>query len=170
MSDGLNDLTWDSAGTVVNIVLGITRIPFQEFAPGDMEIKIDKPATIGEGLARKRTIGRGELADFDGKILATDYRDIFLPRTGAHGGTLIRFPIHVVIFHPSIKGSLAILLDVCRMVKVGGPKLDGTEKALMYDVKFSAMRRYDRDASGNWHGLAYEPRRASSEARAIMRF
>lgn len=166
----LSDLTWDSAGTEVNIVLGITRIPFQEFNPGDMEIKIDKPATVGESLARKRTIGRGELADFDGKILATDYRDIFLPRTGLHGGTLIRFPIHVVIKHPNISGSLAILLDQSRMIKVGGPKLDGSEKALMYDVKFSAMRRYDRDAAGVWHSLAYDPRRASSEARAIMKF
>lgn len=167
---GLRDLTWDSAGTQVSIVLGILRVPFTKFSPGKMSIKLDKPAIVGESLPTKRTIGKGELAAFGGEILATHYQDLILPRMPKHGGTLIQFPILVTIKHPSITGTLKILLDDCRIIEIDGPELDGSEKALIYKLQFDAMRRYDMGLDGNWRGLAYDPRRASADARAIMQF
>lgn len=167
--NALHDLTWDSANGV-SIVLGTLRVPFQKFSAAKMAVKIDKPATVGEGLPRRRTPGKGELADFPGELLATDYETHILPRMPSHGGTLVEFPILVTIKHPSVAGSLGIIHDDCRIVEVDGPELDGSEKALVYKFMFSAMNRYDKGRDGKWKGLAYDSRRPSAAAVALMKF
>ncbi len=166
----LRDLTWDSATCVSSIALGTTRVAFQKFSPGKLSIKRDKPATVGEGLPRRRTPGKGELADFGGELLATDYEGSILPRMPAHGGCLLEFPILITIRHPSVAGSLGILLDDCSISELDGPELDGSEKALIYKLQFSAMRRYDKGRDGKWKGLAYDTSRPSAQAVALMKF
>ncbi len=167
--NGLKDLTWDSA-TSASIVLGITRIPFQKLSPGKVTIKIDKPPRVGESLPTKRTPGKGEIAPFNGEIVATDFEAHILPRMPEHGGTLVEFPILILLKHPMVVGSLGIIMDDTRILEYDGPELDGSEKALVYKINFDAMRRYDKGRDGKWKGLAYDPRRASSAARALMQF
>lgn len=165
----LQDLTWDSA-TCASIVLGVLRVPFMKLSPGKITIKRDKPAGIGEGLPRRRTPGRGEVGDFNGEILATDFEGSILPRLPRHGGTLLEFPILITIKHPAVPGSLGILLDDSSITELDGPELDGSEKAIVYKLQFNAMRRFDKGRDGQWKGLAYDTNRPSAQAVALMKF
>jgi len=169
MADALRDLTWDSA-TSATIVLGSLRVPFTKMSPGKITIKTAKARRIGESLPSKRTPGAGELGDFNAEILATDFEGSILPRMPLHGGTLVVFPILISLKHPSITGSLSILLDQSRIVELDGPELDASEKELIYKLQMSAMGRYDKGRDGKWKALAYNARRPSSEARALMQF
>lgn len=167
--NALHDLTWDSA-TSASIVLGVLRVPFQKLAPGKITIKVDKPRQVGQSMPKKRTPGAGEIGDFNGELLATDYEESILPRMPSHGGTLVVFPILIALRHPSITGSLSILMDQCRIVEIDGPELAADEKALVYKLQFSAMGRHDKGRDGKWKALAYNSARPSSEARALMKF
>jgi hypothetical protein len=169
MANGLNDLTWDSS-TSASIVLGTLRVPFQKLSPGKITVKRDKPKRVGESLASKRTPGSAEVGDFNGELLATDFESLILPRMPSHGGTLVEFPILITLKHPSVSGSLGILLDDSCIIEIDGPELDASEKALVYKLQFSAMQRFDKGRDGKWKALAYNARRPSSQARALMAF
>lgn len=167
--NGLRGLTWDSA-TSASIVLGTLRVPFQKLSPGKVTIKVDKPARVGESLPSKRTPGKGEIGAFSGEIGADDFEGLILPRMPIHGGTLVTFPILITIKHPSVAGSLSIIMDDTRILEFDGPELDGSEKALIYKLNFDAMRRYDKGRDGVWKGLTFDARRPSADARALMQF
>jgi len=167
--NGLHDLTWDSA-TSASMVFGVLRVPFQKMSPGKITVKVDKPRRIGESLPTKRTPGAGEMATFNGEVLATDYESLILPRMPKHGGTLVVFPILITLKHPSVLGSLSILMDESRIVEIDGPELDASEKALVYKLGFDAQARYDKGRDGIWKSLTFNPRRPSSDAVALMKF
>ena len=167
----LDDLTWDSCSSA-HVVFGASRVPFQKLEPGKITIKTEKSRRVGEPIATRRTPGAAEVADPTAEMLATDFEAHILPRMPKHGGTLIEFPVLIVLKHPSIAGTLSILLDRCRFLEWDGPSLDGNspEKGLIYKLTMSAMGRMDRGRDGQWKALYYDIRRASKDARALMAF
>jgi len=165
---GLNDLTYDSAGTIVRIVFGLQRVPFQKFTPPKVTTKIDKPRVVGEDLPSTQTPGATNIDDGNGEILLTHWKDIILPAFNKHGSHLLRFNIMRTISHPSIKGSYAELYELCRLIGEEGPETDGSEKALVVKVTISAMNKWRRVDRGPWTCQAFLNSKPSSEAAALM--
>ncbi len=167
--NGLRDATWDSAVSA-SLRFGSTKVPFTKFEPSEIEIKLEKVRRAGAMLADKRTPGVAELSDGTVELLWTDYEGIVLPRMPENGGTLTEFVILVQLSHPSVLGSAAILLDRVRLVKLGGPTLEASEKALIAKMSYSAMARHDKGSDGKWKALDYRAGRPSSTAVALMKF
>jgi hypothetical protein len=165
---GQNDLTYDSAGTIINIVFGIQLVPFMKFTPPKVTTKTDKPDIVGEGLSSVQTPGRTTIDDGNGEILLTHWKDIILPAFNKHGSNLLRFNVIRSIRHPSIKGSYAELYELCRIVGREGPETDGSEKALTKKVTISAMNVWERADGGAWKCAAFLTKLPSSEAAALM--
>jgi hypothetical protein len=165
----LSDVTWDSA-TGASIHFGSTKVALTKLSTPKVEVKISKIGAVGSGIANKRTPGKAEVADFGAELLATDYVAHVMPRMPKMGGTMVQFQTLVHLLHPSIAGSLSILLDRCRIVAVEGPELDGSEKELIYKLTISCMNRHDRGANGTWKSLAWDTLRPSADARAMMKF
>ena len=165
----LADLTWDSA-SCVRIVLGSSRVPFIKLSLPKVETKTEKVARIGESRATKRTVGRTEIADFEGEILLSDYAAIVLPWFGRHGGNAIQFPVIGNVYHPSVNNSYNVLIDDCRIVSREGPEFDGSEKGLVKKLGFSGMQVWEKGADNVWKCSSYEAALPSSAARALMAF
>lgn len=163
----LNDLTFDSAGTIVHVVLGLQRVPFTKFTPPKVDIKIDKPAVVGEGLPTRRTPGKAEIGDGTWEMLLSDWTDLVLPFFGLHGGTLIEVPILKSVGHPSMKSSYSALYDSCRIIGLEGPETDGSEKALIKKGTVSCMNVFERRNKDPWRCLAYDNRKPSAAAAAL---
>lgn len=164
----LRDLTFDSAGTIVTIVLGLQRVPVTKFTPPKVDIKTDKPPIVGEMLPTKRTPGKAEIGDGNFEMLLEHWTDIVLPALGYHGGTLITVPILMSVSHPSMSVKYSALFDECRFVGDEGPEVDGSEKALIKKGTVSCMNKYEQRNKDGWKCLAYDQRKPSSAAAALM--
>lgn len=168
MASGLNDVTWDS--TSANIRFGSLKVSVQKLEPSKVEIKTEKLRPVGSALQTRRTPGVAEVADTSAEVLTSDYEALILPRMPVHGGTLVIFQITANHRHVAVAGSYSILLADCRLVSVEGPPLGDGEKGLITKLGISVMRRYDKGRDGIWKTLAYDSRKPSSEAQALMKF
>ena len=167
--NGLSDVTWDSASSA-SIHFGATKVSLTKLAPAKVTIKTDKIGSVGSMLPNRRTPGKAEIGDFSFELLATDYQAHILPRMPKMGGTMVEFQITARLAHPTIAGSLEVLLDKVRIVEIDGPELDGSEKAVIYKCNANAMNRHDRGSDGKWKSLAWDTSRPSAEAQALMKF
>lgn len=167
--NGLRDATWDSA-TSVSLRFGSTKVPVTKFEPSSAETKTEKVRRVGSMGADKRTPGVVDIGDGTVEVLTTDWEGIMLPRLPENGFTLIEFAILVLYSHPSVLGSGGTMLDRVRIVKIEGPPIEASEKALVTKFSYSAMARYDKGSDGKWKELAYRAGRPSSTAVALMKF
>ena len=166
----LRDGAWDSA-TCVSLVLGSTRVSFTKFAIPKLEVKTEKIAPIGAGIATRRTPGKAEVAAVNAEMLLRDYTEQILPHMNKHGGTLTEFNVVARVGHPSIEGSFNALLDVCRVLSWEGPEFDGSEKALVMKLIIDPMFVFHKSgATGLWKCLHYDAAKPSSQAKALMRY
>lgn len=164
---GLHDLTWDAGACTANVIVGKTRCPFTKFAPPASETKIELVSRIGESLAEKWTPGRTELGDFDSELLATDYEGILLPSYGQHASNELVQTILVRWFHPSIAGTLSLLMDA-RCLKETPPELDGSEKGALWKLGWKPLRLWRAGRDGKWKAAARIRGLPSSAARALL--
>jgi hypothetical protein len=165
---GLQDLVWDAGAATANVIIGKTRCPFTKFAIPAVETKVEKPPEIGAPLATKRTPGRSEIADFDSEMLLTVYESTLLPSYGQHASNEIEQTILVRWFHPSIAGSLSVLIDGARSLKETLPELDGSEKAAIVKISWSAMRVWRAGRDGKWKASARIRGLPSATAQALL--
>jgi hypothetical protein len=166
----LHDGTWDQA-SCVRLVFGTTRVHFTEFKTPDVEVKIKKIARVGESRESRRTPGFESTADFEGKMLLTDYKSEILPNAGQHGFTLFHFVIIASVSHPSIDGSYDQMIDNCRIVKHMGLEFKGGSEDAMYKgIGISGGSVYERVSRGVWKCLAYRNDKPSALAQVLQEF
>lgn len=169
MADGLKSLTWDGA-TCTKILLGTTTVPVQKITLPESTITVEKIRSTGQMRARKRTPGVAEHADLTLVILATYYESIILPRMPLHAGTELEFVVTTTIIHPSVEGSLAVMADQCRIVKVKRPDFEADEKGLLYELGVSTMAVFDKGRDNKWKSIDRDDTKPSAIARAAMTF
>jgi hypothetical protein len=152
-------------------VFGTTRVNFTELKLPDTEVKIKRVARVGESEETKRTPGFSTLADFEGKMLLTDYASQILPIANEHGLTLFHWVLIASVSHPSIDGSYDAMVDGCRFVKHGGLEFKGgSEDAIYKTLGISGRRVYERVSRGVWKSLGYRNDKPSALAQVLQEF
>jgi hypothetical protein len=169
MTVGLQSVAWSGA-TGFRLLFDTTTVPATSVTLPDYEVKVEKVRRLGEMLPTKRTVGAAEISVLKVIVEAADYTAIILPRMPQHGGTLIEFVCTCTINHPSVTGSLGLLLDGCRIVKHPGITIEPDEKAIKKELEIDVMAMWEKGLDGKWKALSSVPTMPSSQAKAAMTF
>lgn len=166
---GLQNSTFDTASSAA-LLFGLTSIPILNGAVPAVEVKKAKSRAIGRMIADKRTPGVAEIADMSGEIRADDYANIILPRLPKNGGTLLNFAGLFKLDHPSVTGTLSVLVDGLCFTKIEGFEIKADENPATIKFTLSCMTRWDKGADGIWKQLWWSPGQPSATAKALLKF
>lgn len=155
-----------------SIVFGATLMPLSVAKTPPVENKRAGLARIGESRKTRWTPGVIEIGQFEGEMSLSDWEISVLSRAPLHGLSLYLFPVIVSFDHPSIFGSVAVLIDDCSFSKIDAVDVTGgSEEAVIQKFALHVGGAvWHKGRSGLWTTLGFEKALPSDAARVIMEF